>query len=163
MCLFINKKIHKGRNGFHKPRVAKHNILVYKILELFDDGSKATPYQYLPIEFKGGRCHLKTDKMVDSLYFVKDTDNDGCHLDKVGEAIHGFYGEDRTKEEMRIGRHNDWNFKKYYAVIPKGAQYWVGQDNDICSSEMIIFASQKSLDKYSKDNNKVVTLNEELA
>lgn len=37
-----------------------------------------------------------------------------------------------------------------YAIIPKGAEYCIGKDDDIVANKMIVFSSKKKYEKYLK-------------
>ena len=149
MCL-DKSNIHM--NDWAKPFIAKNNIVVYKALDTKTlDGTKCicTPYMYLPIVFFEGKCvmHEPSMEIVLEKYILK--------------GIHTFTTEERCKKTCDMF-HDETGTKKFWAVIPKDSKYFVGEDDDIVSDNLIIFKSREEFRKYKKEN-KCVDLNLELS
>ena len=146
MCL-IKSLIHK--NNWHKPFIAKNNIIVYKALDTKDDGNMhiCTPYMNFPIIFDNGKCVMKEPRM-------------DIYGDLVENGIHSYTTEQRCKETC-----DDFfqctGTRRFWAVIPKGSEFFVGIDDDIVSNKLIIFKTREEFRKY-KNKLKCVNLNKEL-
>lgn len=123
MCLTINSTRLK----------AETDILCYKCLDKNEDGEYCTPFTYFPIEFVGGICEMKS-----RLYRDKKCVNVGIHsyalIDKAEELKEDFYDKDGTDI--------------YDAIIPKGAYYYIGKEDDIASNKLIIFETSEDFEKY---------------
>ena len=148
MCL-EKSLIHK--NNWDKPFIAKNNIVVYKALDTKNyDYTKSiyTPYMHLHIVFDNGKCVMNEPSM--EIY--------GKFIDK---GIHAYTTEERCKITCDM-YHHETGTKKFWAVIPKGSKYFVGNENDIVSDNLIIFKTREEFRKYKKEN-KCVKLDLELA
>ena len=130
MCLIINSKRLK----------AETDILCYKCLDKNEYGDYCTPFQYLPIEFVGGIC-----KMESELYRYREL--------FVDVGIHSYTLIDKA-EEVRVEFHNVAGTDIYLAIIPKGADYYIGKNVDIVSNKLIIFETSEDFKKYATDGNK---------
>jgi len=147
MCL-EKSYIHKELN---KPFIAKNNIIVYKALDAKKyDGTKCTctPYMYLPIVFFEGKCVMNEPNMeINGEYIYK--------------GLHSYTTEKRCKitcDEF----HHETGTRKFWAVIPKGSRFFVGNEHEIVSDNLIIFKNREEFRKYKKEN-KCVDLNLELS
>lgn len=128
MCLIINSKRLK----------AETDILCYKCLDKKEDGEYCTPFEYFPIEFVDGIC-----KMESELYH---------HSEFVDVGIHSYTLIDKAKE-VRAEFHNIAGTDIYLAIIPKGADYYIGKNVDIVSDKLIIFETDEDFKKYATDGN----------
>lgn len=139
MCLTISN-IHKNNNN--KPFIAEKDIIVFKALDHYDLSNRkkvfCTPYQYYPIDFFDGKCIMKSD-----LY--KDID---CCFVRIG--IHSFRDEKSAKETC--AGFTETKMTKHWAIIPKGSKYYIGNDNDIASDNLIIFRTRKDFSEYKKEH-----------
>lgn len=115
MCLIIDKTKHKKLFGFYLPKIAKKDISVYKVL-YYSDNSIYTPHQH---------CHIKFHKNKAILGSILIPYNG-----KVSKGIHAF------REEIPLYSRS---YKIHKAIIPKGSLYYIGVNNDIVSTKLIIF------------------------
>lgn len=51
------------------------------------------------------------------------------------------------------GNHITCGIKTYYAVIPKGATYYIGNNFDVATDKLIVFLTKEDFEKseYAKD------------
>lgn len=148
MCL-VKSDIHK--NNWDNPFIAQNNIVVYKALDTKTyNGVKniCTPYRYLPIVFFDGKC-------------VMNESNMDIYGEFINKGIHAYTTEERCKITCNMF-HDETGTKKFWAVIPKGSRFFVGNGDDIVSDNLIIFKTREEFRKYKKDN-KCVNLNLELS
>ena len=148
MCLIVEKGTNK--------RKAKANILVYKCLDECR-GNYCTPYQYFPVYFEEGKCVLKVKhftyrNVINSNYIVNEI--------RVEGGIHSFY-----KEWAALRVVNDFHEKdgtdKHYAIIPKGANYYIGVEGDVVSTELIVFETKKDYNNYVKNIEKICIIDKD--
>ena len=149
MCL--EKSIIHNKN-LDKPFIAKNNIVVYKALDtkIYDlTKSIYTPYMHLHIVFFEGKCVMFEPNMeISSLKFID-------------KGLHAYTTEERCKKTCRLF-HYETGTKKFWAVIPKESKFFVGNEDDIVSDNLIIFKTREEFRKYKKEN-KCVNLNLELS
>jgi hypothetical protein len=135
MCLIVNR----FRHWQLKPKVAKKNILCYKILEI-DIADETYNYKKLIRTPYQGDLIKSFDKCITPDYFQEEF--------KMGEqliiehGIHSFRNITAAKNrnlELSIGRlPNDIQYVIAFCYIPKGTKYWIGRDCDYCS-ECLMF------------------------
>ncbi len=148
MCL-EKSILHKDDRD--NPFIAKNNIVVYKALDTKTyDGIKnvCTPYMYRPIVFFEGKCVMHEPNMEIC----------GNCIDK---GLHAYTTEKRCKITCDMF-HDETGTRKFWAVIPKGSKFFVGNEDDIVSDNLIIFKTREEFRKYKKEN-KCVNLNLELS
>lgn len=145
MCLKINNTFHKKS----KSLKAKQSILVYKVLEK-DNVSKnkyCTPYKKMAINFNeyDGMFFYKNTRMVrsENEYFILN-------------GIHSYFDDMIAKREVQIFKH--W-YTMHYAVIPKGSKFYIGNDGDIVSTNLVVFRTKKDYLKNKKLFGKLYSLN----
>lgn len=118
MCLTVSRK-HHG-TGQPKPKVAQHDIKVYKVLKL-DDSSKFQHFQYSP----------------NTIYKMP--------IRRIYPSGRFFAGESFAHEHIiYAGFHafrkmiDTWpvNGKVVEFNIPKGTQYYIGDENDIVATQI---------------------------
>ena len=143
MCLIVEKGTNK--------RKAKTDILVYKCLDN-NYGNYCTPYMYFPVYFEDGKYVLKVK------HFSYNNDK---KVVIVEEGIHSFYLEWCAQDVVTTFHEADGT-EKHYAIIPKGANYYIGNDGDIVSTELIVFETKKDYDKYVKSSEKICIIVENL-
>lgn len=129
MCLTAKQyfKTKKATLEAGKGTLAKEDIIVYKALSKRTDGTIMTPYQNFP--FEKGNEYYQDDRKL------------GARARKVSVSpitwklvIHSGLHACTTKEEAQ---------RKYRAdivaemIIPKGARYVIGNDEDIVSTRLI--------------------------
>jgi len=141
MCLYISTKFHHSVNEeYRAKKVGKNPLLVWKLLEYNEDiRGYATPYQYLPITFKNGM------KVVNGVGFSPVVKKP---YTAVNEGVHAYRTKDRAINATIEALANRWEFVRFPAIIPSGERYFIGKDGDIVASQMIIFKSTVSLNKY---------------
>lgn len=128
------------------PKVAVKPILVYKLLgEINVDkplkAIKETPYQHMRVKFKLGKATLESKICV----YINNT---------IYESIHAFRDISYSELVANVyGNHITCNIKTYYAVIPKGATYYIGTKYDVATDKLIVFLTKEDFEKseYAKD------------
>ena len=154
MCLRV-KDIPEDFN----PRIATEDIPCYKLL-LYDQATNhyKTPCQNFPIDFDcEKRCYMVVKEMtgfyyaeqishIESRFYVSIVLNwiNGKHIQPLNRI------EDLTSEflDIHAGIHAYLNSENistgqyrhlFKAIIPKGANYFIGTKNEIVADKMIIF------------------------
>lgn len=132
MCLVAKDK---------KILIAKKDILVYKTV--FDKHGEWTGiffdrrcYEY-NTSVRAERYTVFGDKGIEHLYF--------SYRNSVDEGFHAY----RIKKKHFYMRHYT-EMKK--AIIPKGSEYVIGEEDDIVSSDIIVFRTNKDYVKYRINN-----------
>lgn len=130
---------------------AETDILVFKCLDHYDNFSQkkviCTPYQYTPIAFdKDGMCVLKSELVK---RVVAGTEYNPVY--GIAQGIHAFYL--RWRGTFNSKMFEDTMMRCHWAIIPKGSEYYVGDDDSIASNELIIFKTKFALNKYMKDKS----------
>ena len=138
MCLTVNKKIHTN----FKPLVAKYDIQVIKLLccHLNETVEYVTPYFFKIVNFKNGKCMLKTHKFT--VEFLKNPLQQKVYDMIISEGIHSMTS---IAPQALLSQH--------YAIIPKGTKFFIGTDCDIVSKKLIIFQSQSDYFSYKVKRN----------
>ena len=98
--------------------IATQDIRCYKWL-IKRSSFLFTPFKDELIVFKNGIAVQETDN------FTYDLDGD------INKGIHSF----QKRVDRIIGR-------RYYSIIPKGTQYYIGDENDLVSLKLIIFKNR---------------------
>ena len=145
MCLIISKVYHKKDNNYNvKCLVAKEDILVYKCLDCLD-GKYYTPFQYMPIMFTKGKCVYNKVNMPKSKCYWNDTIGVGIHAysTKV-KAIMVAKDFHKTAKDF----HKTNGTSMHYAVIPKGSNFYIGNNGDIVSNNLIVYRDKRCFDRY---------------
>lgn len=140
MCLVLLEK---------NPKMAVKPILVYKVLEELSDCKplktiKETPFQYMRVKFKHRKTTLESKICV---YY-------GSTNYTVHESIHAYRDITFSETVVReLDNHRAWGMKTYYAVIPKGATYYIGTNCDVATNKLIVFLTKEDFEKseYAKD------------
>lgn len=133
----------------NKPKMAVKPILVYKVLEEINTDKplktiKETPFRYMRVKFKHRKTTLESKICVSY----------GLTNYMVNESIHAFRDVSFSESFVRdIDRHRVWGMKTYYAVIPKGATYYIGNNFDVATNKLIVFLEKEDFEKsvYAKD------------
>ena len=147
MCLSVNLDFHKVKNNKPIALVAKQSILVYKVLEV-EDKHYHTPFEYMAINFDDeyGMFFYKTTRFsINRTYFYSE----GHTAYDVLRGIHSYINFDEadyTTDYMKNLYDSKPNI--HYAIIPKGSKFYIGCDDDIVSSNLVVF---KNKTKYSKN------------
>ena len=131
MCLIVNSP----------KMIAETDLAVYKILEK-DNNNFLTPYKKCSIQFENGQFFQVMDG-------EKVLDLDFIYIEK---GIHAYYRENTAKEKNAILNEASsfLTFKVHYAVIPKGCEYCLGIEDEIVSTDMIIFETDEDYRKYKR-------------
>lgn len=169
MCLTVKRIYHEN---LATPLTAKEPILVFKELFIEQECDYVTPYRGAEVVFNDGKCKMGDGTMdgdiavgVNSLNAGFSNDNDRLILFGVWEngKLEVPKDSDKLKENepdfvyIQKGIHayfkcpwepitESYVFKP--AIIPPGAHYFVGDNWDIVSDEMIVYLND---DEYKKD------------
>lgn len=141
MCLVTSNDYHKKDNNRNvKCFVAKEDILVYKCLNC-NDGEYCTPFQYMPIAFTKGKYVYNKVKMSQKI---------GCRTREnalVSKGIHSY--STRGKAIMvakKFRKRNETSM--HYAVIPKGSNFYIGNNDDVVSNNLIVYRDKRGFDRH---------------
>lgn len=146
MCLIVKTTFHKKG----KPIVAEHSILVYKMLERYTgkeyNNRYHTPFQGKTINF----CDEG-----DNMYFYKTTSlqkdlSEYSNKYIITKGIHSFFDKETTIDEVNAYDERVIRMSMHYAVIPKGSKFYIGEDGDIVSTNLVVFKRKKDYDKNKK-------------
>lgn len=138
MCLIISKVYHKKDNNRNvKCFVAKEDILVYKCLD-YINGEYCTSFQYMPIIFTKGKYAYNKVNMPKSKCYWNDT---------IGVGIHAYSTRGKAIE---LSKSFYWNngTSMHYAVIPKGSNFYIGNNDDIVSNNLIVYRKKRCFDRH---------------
>lgn len=125
MCLDISRTYHRA---YAKPKVATFPILTYKGLDKGWNDNTAS-YSRLVSPYRG------TEYKFGQLY----TSNLRRWELEVEQGLHSCI----TREQASF--HGELAFP---SVIPVGSQYYLGQRNDVVSTQLIVFSSIKAVEKH---------------
>ena len=148
MCLSVNLDFHKVKNDKPIALIAKQSILVYKVLEIRGKHYR-TPYMIKSINFDDeyGMFFYKTTRFsFDKEYLSK---RNYKHL--VARGIHSYVNLDRAdydKIYFEILSGSTTTTHIHYAIIPKGSKFYIGNDCDIASSNLVVFENET---KYNEN------------
>ena len=138
MCLIISKVYHKEDNNRNvKCFVAKEDILAYKCLDC-EDGVYYTPFQYMPIVFTKGKYAYNKVNMPKSKCEWNDT---------IGVGIHAYSTKNAA---IALSKSFYWGngTSMHYAVIPKGSNFYIGNNGDIVSNNLIVYREKRCFDRH---------------
>ncbi len=139
MCLFTLQE---------KPKIAEHDIHVFKILE----GNK-TPYRKKRVYFLFRRAFMRS-KLKFNLRVV-----DICTYYTIFVGIHTFNSQLTAEVDLTALEDEKRCCNIHSAIIPKGSKYAIGLDNDIASNKLIIFKTEKDYNAYlAKHKQKIINL-----
>ena len=136
MCLYVDADRHgrkggKANKAFRRPRTVTSPILVYKVLKYVNSCEYAiSPYRNFHWFF-GKERTAKFGHDVDNYY-------DGHSID---EGLHAF----RNMQNANLLKSSGYGRRVYYAVIPVGAKVYMGDNDDIVSTKMTVYASLSDL------------------
>jgi len=130
MCLNFTikaKNIKEARELANKPLIAKKDITVYKILNKnFFNGKYYSPHKHF--EYEKGNEYYRYGKKFEIR--VSKTNNEK-YLVHIYDGLHSYRTLSRAKDAT-------WgNRKVFKMVIPKGAEYYLGENKDIVSDRLI--------------------------
>lgn len=150
MCLYIHPAYHKKDIFNHyKPLVAEENILVYKWLHPIGD-IYITPFQYKRVPLYCGQTLLSI-KRFKVIYNLGDIAriNQGIHAKTVSEKD---LNKDFLEEIKRVA-------EEHLAVIPKGARFYIGDEQDVVSDRLFIYESKQDFLDFN-EGRKLRTIND---
>lgn len=125
MCLIINCTYHP-QIGFNVPDALKANedILVYKLLFYLKNKEYITSVRGYSIKFKFNKFVYNTRLRTKYLYSIF-----GSLVGySVQDGLHAY-----IKSPVKISS------EFHYAIIPKGSHFYIGENNDIVSDQLIIY------------------------
>ena len=138
MCLITSHFYHK-ENSKHNVKclVAKEDILVYKCLDC-EDGVYCTPFRYMPIVFTKGKYVYNKVNMPKSKCEWNDT---------IGVGIHAYSTKNAA---IALSKSFYWGngTSMHYAVIPKGSNFYIGNNGDIVSNNLIVYREKRCFDRH---------------
>ena len=123
MCLKVNTNFYTRKEAReHKPLIAEKDIKVYKVIDVND----RSPY----FNFK---YHKKYHY---SCNFSKNIVNYGRWYIKINKGLHSFIKHSEAKIR-KAGFLNEDYFKIVTMYIPKGSEYYLGDNGDIVSNNLV--------------------------
>lgn len=142
MCLITSKFYHK-ENSKHNVKclVAKEDILVYKCLDC-NDGKYCTSFQYMPIVFTRGKYVYNKVKMNESVV-CREKDE----FAYVYSGIHAYRTKDKAVEISKSFCYY-CGTSMHYAVIPKGSNFYIGDNTDVVSNNLIVYREKRCFDRH---------------
>ena len=133
---------------FPKPKIAKKNIEVYKVLDLIvtpkDEKfpiTYETPYMRETINFINGQA---TQNSVHDIYCDKDHNIIGvCACKTYARAL---------EQKIALYRFVHSPIPNFicHCIIPKGTKYFIGKNNVIVSEKLILFLSVRNFQEYKE-------------
>ena len=148
MCLSVNLDFHKVKNDKPIALVAKQSILVYKVLRIKGE-HYYTPFILKSINFDDeyGMFFYKTTRFsFDKEYLSKRN-----YKHFVARGIHSYFDFDIAncaKIYFEIMSGSTTTTHIHYAIIPKGSKFYIGNDCDIASSNLVVFENEA---KYNEN------------
>ena len=134
MCLVKDKRYHV----FNRPLVAEEDIVCYKQLYVNCNGEIVTPYTHIPVPIKciqknqRKRVPFKAEILNKFKFILKHVF--GFSKVVTDGFIHTFSSEPPHYNLF-------WSDRLFQCIIPKGTKYFIG-DNDDYASEQIIFGKR---------------------
>ena len=123
MCLYIDTTYHPTLN----PKTAKFPILVYKSLE-YSDNHMGYISPYMRLEYEFGVKY--------SSYLIVDDENDS-----VEDGLHACTTRESAENHCYRSNYGDI----FPAIIPVGAMFFIGEKNEIVSTELIVYKNLRAL------------------
>ena len=148
MCLSVNLGFHKVKDNKPIALVAKQSILVYKVLRI-EGKHYYTPFIAKGINFDDeyGMFFYKTTRFsFDKEYLSK---HNYKHL--VVKGAHSYVNLARANYDkifFEILSGSTTTTHIHYAIIPKGSKFYIGNDSDIASSNLVVFENET---KYNEN------------
>lgn len=132
MCLYIKSGVHEAQTDIH----------VFKVLEpRFSGGRYITPFFFTPVNFNPQNIATMKSELLE----VYDDDSE-TNVVRIG--IHSFVNL-KAVENYDFNRFsNTYHFCN--AVIPKGARYYIGVDDDVVSDRLVIFENEEAYEKHKE-------------
>lgn len=136
MCLYIDKKRHTKSGFKYVPHTAPKNLVVRKCAKKYGFRYES-PYQNTEILF--GKLFKTTMGVSGAL---------------VERGFHSFTSNIQSKNDIRRSRttlHSP-DVEIIYGVIPAGAKFYMGLDNEVVSDQIIYFKTEADLLKHYKSD-----------
>lgn len=144
MCLVTSSFYHKkDKSNMIKCFVAKEDILVYKCLDYYYyNGVYCTPFQYMPIMFTKGKYVYNKVNMKESVAC--------CANEKFACIYSGIHAYSAKVKAIMVAKdfHKTNGTSMHYAVIPKGSNFYIGNNDDIVSNNLIVYRDKRCFDRY---------------
>lgn len=135
MCLYIDHSLHPKNTRSRSPHygvfTAAKDILVWKSLKNANTRAGYAPYRDTPYVF-GEMKTVKLEAYFDDMN-GRGWVNLGLHACTTPTA--------RATKFCRIY----YDAKVYPAVVPKGAKFYLGRNNEIVSDKLTVYADRKEL------------------
>ena len=141
MCLIASNDYHKKDNNRNvECFVAKEDILVYKCLDC-ESGEYCTPFQYMPIVFTKGKYVYNKVKMSQKI---------GCGIRENALVSKGIHAYSTKGKAIMVAKdyHETNGTSMHYAVIPKGSNFYIGNNDDIVSNNLIVYRDKRCFDRH---------------
>ena len=142
MCLVTSSFYHKkDKSNMIKCFVAKEDILVYKCLDC-TSGEYCTPFQYMPIMFTKGKYVYNKVNMKESVAC--------CANEKFACIYSGIHAYSAKVKAIMVAKdfHKTNGTSMHYAVIPKGSNFYIGNNDDIVSNNLIVYRDKRCFDRH---------------
>ena len=141
MCLTISqyfKTRQQARDFSKQPLIAKKDIVVYKVINIFGGASI-----YRNFKYEQGYHYYQTGKRPFGFVIYKGSFQEKWKID-INEGLHSY--STVTKATSRCDSYS----KVVEMIIPKGAKYFIGSNNDIVLLQCLLdmFCFQYPLIRY---------------
>lgn len=146
MCLYLYEPVH-GKSA-SSVLVADRPLIVQKQLSWVNKTSGRAPY-YGDFKYVFGRKHsvrrLGVRFRAYSYYFGEGNIRAEREV-RVYEGLHSLRLDTLTPDPRYAKRSTENGY--YWAVIPKGAKFLFGKNNDVVSTELIVFRTKTQMLEY---------------
>ncbi len=132
MCLKIDKQFLSKKEAleyFNEPLIAKKEFEVYKILEIYENKYLSIHYGF---EYKQGTQYSES-KFIKT---IKPYPYANKYYIEISKGLHS-YTEEKINQLKKTALYNYANLEIVKMWIPKGAKYFIGENGDIVSNELI--------------------------
>ena len=123
MCLYVDERYHTTL----EPKTAMFPILVYKALE-YSDYYMGYISPYMEIEYEFGELNTS--------HLIFDDENDS-----VEDGLHACTTKESAENHCYRFSYGDI----FPAIIPVGAMFFIGENNEIVSTELIVYKNLRAL------------------
>lgn len=137
MCLYTDTSYYGtvSEDKFVSSQVAQCDLVVYKALDIYDNSKQYgySPYLYNRYEF--GKLKTANNMVTRSKILYN------CDYARVNRGLHAF-----TKKINPSSRFGLESSVLCPAIIPKGSRVFIGTNNEIVSTKLIVYRDIESLE-----------------
>lgn len=152
MCLTVD-------NHYHPKGVslkAEADISVIKVLTYLGNDEFCTPYLCMGIKFTDGVYCYKAKRLIKSKMTKYNLFPMYDKTLLIRNGIHSFTTD--SAAQLCIASRLSSNRMMFCAIIPKGSRFFIGEDDDIVSTNLIVFKTKEDYIKYKQKSGASYTL-----